>query len=264
MKFIILSLLFLAGCSSFLPKPEYGYAISFNFDWDDSLVVMPTDRPKGEENYSLNDLKKTVVEDPRGFKGPMFIYLAWALKRPGTVQYTSIITGRGHDPQVMSQGLNFLKEKGFIQSVIPENNIWAVTNPNFAKRFQKIFDKKLPAEALTDVSVAKAMVMEAQLDKINKIVIPNVVPSIIAPEGDMIGRYHLWFFSDDDYGNFQKALEVLQKGINEDRWPQVKIILFFTGQNDSQQKPRAVVLRKNDGPRPWKEKDELKTLVSTL
>lgn len=79
------------------------------------------------------------------------------------------------------------------------------------------------------------------------------LPSVVAPDGVSQGRHHLWGFSDDDFGNFQKASEVLQKGVDAGRWPHVKITVFYTGTNRTDVRPHAVTLIPNAKPRPHSE-----------
>ena len=66
-------------------------------------------------------------------------------------------------------------------------------------------------------------------------------------------RTHLWGFSDDDFGNFEKAKKVLQKELNQGKWKNVKITLFFTGVNVKDVPPHALVLRANQEARKFED-----------
>jgi hypothetical protein len=93
------------------------------------------------------------------------------------------------------------------------------------------------------------------LDRIERVPFARGTPVVRSPDGRSRGRYHLWGFSDDDWGNFEKACEVLQQGVDARRWPHVKITVFYTGTNRPDRKPHAIVLAERTRPRPFTEGD---------
>ncbi|MEI8347046.1 MAG: hypothetical protein WCG27_06245 [Pseudomonadota bacterium] len=214
-------------------------------------------------NVFLEDVEKFI----RGHRkqAPSFRSFIDAMSTPQTAQYTTIITARGHNRESIFEGLKFLKEKGYIKFLPPLENIWPVTNPNFPEYFAKSFDGPYPyAPVGNQTSLAKAIIMEKILDQITKTQIPPTSATVLSPEGNSQGQYHLWGFSDDDYGNIEKAILNLQKGVDGGRWPNVKITLFFTGQNNPNIKPHAIVLRPNQAPRAYQETEEWMAILSEI
>ncbi len=98
--------------------------------------------------------------------------------------------------------------------------------------------------------------MENILDRINAKPLGKKAVAVMSSDGSKNVPLHLWGFSDDDFGNYSKALNVLQAGVDRNRWPNVKISLFFTGTNHPTEKPRAVVLQAKKPPRPFTETNE--------
>jgi hypothetical protein len=73
--------------------------------------------------------------------------------------------------------------------------------------------------------------------------------------GTVKAQVKLWGFSDDDYGNFSRAITALSPEVKRGRWPNVKIILFFTGFNNPKEKARAIVLTPDGGTRPLRNEE---------
>jgi len=213
------------------------------------------------ENHFLKDLKKALEGSPHHWQGPAWSDFSLALSDPHTAQQTSIITARNHEPSTVFEGLKLLKERGLILHLLPEDNIWTVSAPSFKKKFQDTFDVVPPVGTTQSPSERKAAVAEGILDQINQLPLRSNSYSVLDPEGNHQKPLHLWGFSDDDFGTFQKMQAHLQKGVDSNRWPFVKITLFFTGLNHPQEKPRSVVLRPHRDPRSFREEGEWKGFI---
>jgi hypothetical protein len=207
------------------------------------------------------DVKKAMTTPKYHWQGPVWQDFVSAMKDPATSKHTSIITARLHEPSTVLASLADFKKKGLIKNTPVRENIWTVSNPNFSSIFKQIFLIKAPEGSAADPSLRKAAVMENILDRINRARIPKSAPETLASSGVGFQKNHLWGFSDDDYGNFSKAVSVLQTGVDANRWPHVKITVFFTGTNHAVEKPRAIVLRPKAAPRAFTEKDEWKKIL---
>lgn len=196
------------------------------------------------------------------WQGPVWNDFVMAMASKETSKNTWIITARLHAPSTIHGALTELQSKGLIKTTLPVRNIWAVSNDKFDQDFKRIFNQDAPAGGAADPSARKAAVMENILDQINQTKLPKSAPLTLDFEGASKRQQHLWGFSDDDFGNFSKAKNVLQKGVDGGRWPNVKITLFFTGTNHPSEKPQAVVLRPNKAPRKFSETDEWKQILS--
>lgn len=215
-------------------------------------------------NYFLTDLRRAMVETPEEWQAPAFDAFTEAMAVPASVPFTTIITARGHEPETIREALLALVADGLIEDAPASDDIWTVSNPMFGTRFERIFGNPAPGGDAASPSARKAAVMQEILDDISERPIPGGAPSVIRPDAngeDDTGDYHLWGFSDDDFGNFEKAVTVIQAGLDEGRWPNIKVTLYFTGLHDPDTSPHAVVLVPNAEPRPvfdaeereWKE-----------
>ena len=200
-------------------------------------------------NYFLVDLKKAMDQKPHSWKALSFSAFQTAMKKQTTANDTSIITARGHNPESLTEAFNYLKSKGIIDYTPKEKNIWTVTNPRFQERFYKKFTTNGPKGNVGSPSARKAAIMEKILDKISSTKLPKKTKQILSPDGVNSGRFHLWGFSDDDYRNFSKAKDVIQQGLDQGKWQNIKITLYFTGEHNKDHKPHAIVLRKDQSPR---------------
>jgi hypothetical protein len=199
--------------------------------------------------------QKDIDQAMRGahWRGPVWSDFVAACARRDTARHTSFLTARMHAPETMHAAFRRFQAKGLIRHVPPVENIWAVGHPSFDARFQSAFRVAPPSGSMASPSARKAAVMEQALDRIQRTPVPRGTRKVLSPDGTGRGRYHLWGFSDDDLGNFKKAVEVLQKGVDRDRWSSVKITVFYTGTNTPAVKPHAVVLAKARAPRPYRE-----------
>lgn len=188
-----------------------------------------------------------------GWQGPVWKDFVSATDRASTARQTYFITARLHAPETIHGALASFHRKKLIGHTPPVDNIWAVAHPGFAARFQRVFGVTAPSGSAASPSGRKAAVMEQILDRIERTPLPADAPRVISPGGTSRGAYHLWGFSDDDHGNYSKAVEVLQKGVDAGRWPHVKLTVFYTGTNRKDVAPHSVVLRPNAKPRTFAE-----------
>jgi hypothetical protein len=257
----------------------------WNFDWDDNIFFMPTeirlyrkdtgeeigvsttdfalireeigkpgkweafemregslrffgDDPTGAANHFAKDVAST-LESSSAWKGPSWDAFVTACSREETAKQTTIITARLHSPETIHEGLKLLQRLGLIEYLPPIENIYPVNYPPLAARL---------GGTANSPSAAKALVMREILDHIQKTKIRGDAKQVITPDGKDLRPMHLWGFSDDDFGNYQKAITALSADIA--RWPDVKIAVFFTGKNHPTEKPRVEVLMPNGKTRP--------------
>ncbi|MCX6124894.1 MAG: hypothetical protein NTV34_09130 [Proteobacteria bacterium] len=210
------------------------------------------------KDFFAKDIEKAMTTPGYHWKGPVWDDFVTAMSQKRTADQTSIITARLHSPATIHRALLGLQRRGLIKNTLPEQNIWAVSYEGFDRVFGSQFKKAPPEGGAADPSARKAAVMESILDRITSQPLPEVGTPTVRPSGIGTAIQHLWGFSDDDFGNFSKAQSVLQKGVDVDRWPNVKITLFFTGTNNPTEKPRAIVLRPRAVPRPYAELSEWK------
>ena len=227
---------------------------------DGSLRFFSDDAAEGKDFFA-KDIKKAMSTAGYHWKGPVWDDFVSAMSDERTAANTWIITARLHAPKTIHAALLGLQEQGLIKNTLPEQNIWAVSYQGFDTIFKSQFSKLPPEGGASDPSARKAAVMESILDKITAQPLPKAGTPTVRPSGVGTAIQHLWGFSDDDFGNYSKALKVLQIGVDSNRWPNLKITLFFTGTNNPAEKPRAIVLRSKAAPRPYTESSEWKGLL---
>lgn len=171
--------------------------------------------PSGTNQYK-NQIESALKG--QNFKGPAWSWFVEALSKPETRQYVTIITARLHSPDSMMKGLTVLKNKGLIPALPDKKNIFVVGWKGLDEKFKA----PTPAES-------KSKVMVSLLDAIEKKPGP-----------------HQWEFSDDDYDNFSKAVAALGPEVAKNRWPNTKIIIHFTGTNNTDYSPHSVAFN-SDG-----------------
>lgn len=212
-------------------------------------------------NHFQKDIETAISTKDYRWQGPVWQDFVSAMSQPSTAAQTSIITARGHEPITIQNALKKLVSRGLIKNVPPVENIWSVGGPSFTSHYKQVFKKDPPAGSTASPSLRKAAVMEQLLDQINAHPPDKNSVAVLHPDGSKKVPLNLWGFSDDDFGNFSGALSVLQNGVDRNRWPNVKITLFFTGTNNPTEKPHAIVLREKQTPRPFIEAEEWKAVT---
>ena len=210
--------------------------------WKDFVLRPDGLRYFGDTSPAGLDLFKQQIEQALGdgnWKGPSWNAFKEAMSRPSTRRHTTIITARMHSPEAILRGLQVLVDRGLLPALPDKENLYAVLWPGFPERFIG-----------KDSAESKAKVMLHLLDQIEATPVPGNASWVEDREGTGRAKLHLWGFSDDDFGNFAKALEVLSREVARGRWPHVKISLFFTGLNHPLERPRSLVIRYDGTTRP--------------
>lgn len=181
----------------------------------------------------LEHLKKAIAS---GRRGPSWDAFVEVCSTEAGAKNCTIITARGHYPESVVRGLEWLRDEGYIRYVPPAENIFAVSTPGLADTLGA--DAKNPSDG-------KAKVMTALLDDVQSTAIGPSAVWVKDADGSSKRPMHLWHFSDDDYGTYEKTLQVLGEGVRSGRWPDVKVLVSFTGELEGQ--PKRTVVLKSDG-----------------
>jgi hypothetical protein len=197
--------------------------------------------PDGLREFNGPIFKKQIedalVAGIEAIKGPSWNAWVEALSRRETREFATLITAREHSPDEIMAGLQVLYDRGLIPALPLKENIFPVGWAGFPPELKG----KTFAES-------KANVMMHVLDKIQKVKVPKNATLVENREGDGRQKLHLWGFSDDDYDNFSTALKVLSAEVkaHPERWSNIKIVLFFTGLNNPDQRPHSVVVNNSE------------------
>jgi len=252
--------------------------VGWNFDWDDNIMFMPTaivlfQKETGKEiqvetgefathrteigssgkyaNYELRSDRKTGsfrnfsdLSDPNVFKkdvnkamsavdkrwrGPSWNAFIFATRFNSSAKWTTIITARGHNPETIFDTLKDFRDQKIISYLPKVEGIYPVSNP------------EIGGEA-DSPSAAKTEIMKRLLDRISSQPIdPKNARQVLNRSGNGHKKLHLWGFSDDDKGNFDKAKSVLSKEVKKGRWPNVKIVLYYTSTHDEKERVSQVI-----------------------
>ena len=171
----------------------------------------------GRPNLFLRDLKRT-VDGVAAWRGPAWQLLVDQLSTPAGARRASIITAREHTPDSMHAGLKFLKARGLIKHVPPKANLYGVNRADIA----------VDGAALSgDTPARKLQVQKSLLDTLQRTAQGN------------LGQRQVWHFSDDDFANYSATKAGLSADLSAGRWPNVDIVLHFTGRRGPQ--PEEVV-----------------------
>jgi hypothetical protein len=186
--------------------------------------------------HHIEEMVRTLP--PKKWKGPSWNAFQQALSDRESTQWTSVITARGHSKGSLYEGLEFLQSKKYVQNIPPIENLHAVSHPDYAG-------------TAASPSAAKVVVMTNILDCMNQRPFEAKAKVIVDPDKKKNRPLHLWGFSDDDWGNYQKAVDILTKDVASGRWPNVKITLFYTGRlkhnDDGKIKPQETKVIMSDG-----------------
>lgn len=189
------------------------------------------DSPTG--NYFLDDIQTALkTMKPEVWQAPAWKAFAEALSNPETASRVSIITARGHPPNEIMEGLQYLQKHRYLKHLPP-------------------FEKLHAVGGTENPSHAKVQVMRKDLDALQATAIRADTPPVMNAAGTSTQKMHLWGFSDDDYGNYQVALKELSKDIQAGKYPDVKVTLFYTGTHNPAYQPHAVVIRPDGTTRPF-------------
>ncbi|MBL7666297.1 MAG: hypothetical protein JNM93_14275 [Bacteriovoracaceae bacterium] len=158
---------------------------------------------------------------------------------------TFLVTGRGHAPRSILSGItnNFPE----IKYAMKERNIWPVKFEHFIEFFYKRFGYYPPAEVGINISLRKLVVIKAILDEFEATPLPKMPQSVsvLTPDMKEMRPMHLLGFSDDDIKTFETVRLDLGHELAKNRWPNVKITLYFT----TEKSQKSIVLIPNGGHR---------------
>jgi len=172
-------------------------------------------------NLFLRELEKTITQ--KGWKGPSWDAFVEQLSTPAGAKRASIITAREHSPDSIYAGLKLLQKKGYIKYLPSRDKLFAVNRHGFA----------IDGEPITGPTPdRKLAVQKSLLDKLQ-----------LAAQKDR-GRRQVWHFSDDDWANYAATKAGLQPLVDEGRWPNVDIVVHFTGPDNVDHRPEVVTLRR--------------------
>lgn len=193
----------------------------------------------GNRNYLLEDVK-SMVEDGTfdSHKGPAWILVESATRSRDGAKKVSIVTARSQDPQELYEVTQYLVSVGKLRNPLSIENLHCVggaENPSAAK-----------------AEIFKKMLFDLQDKKIS-----DKWDLITPPDGsENKARFHVWTFSDDDWGNYSKAKEVIQAEMKKGNFGNTKVILFFTGMNHAEHLAEARVITPTGGERLLFEGEE--------
>lgn len=176
------------------------------------------------------DLKYAIEKLPKSeWQGPSWHAMIHALNDPETAPFVHVITAREHSSQELLEAFEYLQSVGYIKHLPKIENLYAVGSA-------------------TDVPGRKVELMSAIVDRLQATEFGDDASKIINADGTAKATLHTVGFSDDTWANFEKMRDALAAAIREkpSRWKKVKIVLFYTGTNNPDHEPGAVVL-KSDG-----------------
>jgi len=198
------------------------------------------DSAEGDQAFG-NDVDKALSTPGYAWQGPSWHAFQQALGNEETAKHTTLITARMHAPESIRAGLEALQRRGLIKYLPPLENIYPVNCPKLAP---------LLGGSASSPAAAKAKVMMDVLDKLNVAPFGPDAYRVTTPDAKGKAFVHLWGFSDDDFGNFSKAVTVLSDEVKQGRWPNVKISVFFTGKNHPTERPGVRILQPDGTTRP--------------
>lgn len=164
------------------------------------------------QNAILGHIQEALATQPAGqWKAPMWNDFVMHLMSPKKAKDVYILTARSSTAAQVLEGFQYLKSEGYIQNVMPMENIFAVSDPHL-----RLKSNPTLVLAKEKSEVSKALVMQDMLDELEK-------AATASPE-----KIAAWAFYDDDFANFAKARDVLVP-MAATRWPHVKITLGYVG-----------------------------------
>jgi hypothetical protein len=162
------------------------------------------DKDYGVSNDFLPQVKEALKNSPACF-GPSFNSFCHALNDKDTAKRTTIITARGHHPKSLYEALVYLKSLGYFKYLPPVKNMHPVSSRKYEASAAHPSQKKLE-------------ILLNEIDAIEKIAKNSKVP-------------HFTGFSDDDNATYQSVKKVIEEEVKKGRWPNTKVILYYTGHN---------------------------------
>ncbi|MBL7716889.1 MAG: hypothetical protein JNL01_15600 [Bdellovibrionales bacterium] len=192
----------------------------------------------GGRNYILEDVKEMIEGGTFDANvGPAWKSFVYAMQSEEAAKHVCFATARSHHPQEVLEMLEYLVSKGKISRTPLQKNLHCVGGAE-------------------NPSAEKAKVFREMLAKLEAQPVPNTWPKIRKPSGTGKAAYHLWTFSDDDWGNYEKTRDVIAEDMKAGKYGNIKVMLFFTGLNNPKHAPEAIVLDGQGGWRPIERNEE--------
>lgn len=185
-----------------------------------------------QRNYPLEEIKQLILDGKwEESKGPAWASLEYLTKSVESAKNVFIVTARRHDPIDLYETILFLVQEGYLKNSIPLENIHCVG-------------------ATEHPAAAKAEVLIKVLQSLRFKKVSDEWAETISPEGNGVGRYHIWTFSDDDWENYVTVRDRVSAEIRKGKIQNTKAILFYTGQNHPEHPAEAVVFKLDGATRP--------------
>jgi len=150
-----------------------------------------------------------------------------------SAQWTYVLTARAHEQDTMYEAIEIIQKRtGKLPHLLPREHVLPINCP------------KLTAEYGTDPvnpSPVKKTILAEILDEVNAQPFGPASRRVLSPDEDERRYMHLFGFSDDDAKTFKETAEHLGKLVKDGKWPDTKIVLFYTGADN----PRAEVIMSN-------------------
>ncbi len=191
----------------------------------------------GTDPASYERALRAAVEGPEStWQAPMWSDFQWALERPDSARNVFITTARGHFPRTIQNGMSaVLQDGGHIERVPAEDNIFPVTAHGIARS--------------NDYSQEKVRFIRLSLDQVQARPFGPATGLVRTPDGRGSAMKHTFVFSDDDLRTAKLVLESLHCDQRQGRWPDVKVMVRFTGEGHPDEEPWSRVVGGTDGPR---------------
>jgi hypothetical protein len=207
------------------------------------------------------DPKRFVQDIQKAFPKFAFPFYRQSMQVKEIAWYDTFInTGRGHGSQTIQLGQEtaFLN-KGKVPYVVQAKNIWTVNHPMFRDYFQNEFgiwlqeiNPGMPGYPKTQVNRQIYKMAQESAEQLT-----HYTPTL-SPDTSKLGNYQPVRFFDDDWGTISYMLEHLQRDVDSNLYPNLKIILLHTQED----RITSYVLVPGKKPRTYFEQSEIHLILA--
>ena len=253
---------------------ESGNVRAYSFDWDDNIINMPTKikmlrktdngwdkvnvgtsefaTVRDNENYELDDGAFDNFIDEESFLNDLQEALDSGSFAPSFAKFKealvyanpiSIITARGHNPEVIRKGVDLVISNTFsedelgrmidnIQQLYPE--LEGETPEIILKTYLDSHDYHTVTSEIFADKFGTDSGSAANPEENKKIALRDYVTKIVAKVGEMVNTSHNKLsvgFSDDDLGNINAIIPFI-KEVLQVEFPEVDFIVYDTSDGD--------------------------------
>ena len=152
---------------------------------------------------------------------PYALVMQQRLDSPLTARWTFVNTTRGHGSERLLAGILVWHKEGYVRHTMPKENLTGIDLPGLPT----VNGQKMP-KGLTH-NERKNFVNAKRLDEIQDHPIGKSAIDIVSADGKSKEKLHVFEFSDDDTGYVNSSIKFFKE--NAKRWPNVKIIVTYTG-----------------------------------